>query len=166
SEKLTDEEVNIKKKFNDADSIIKEISMKSLKSLSANQNKYYSTRIDVQNITNRLKGSSQSSQFYSGSTVVSLTSDLLQPTPMQTPKSEFSNFSLNEEKSPKNFEGSSQSSQRNQFYSGSTLVLSTSDLSQLIPTPKSEHFKFSSDEEKSTKNFKAPTKIKQIKVDS
>ncbi|CAG8589503.1 3561_t:CDS:2, partial [Dentiscutata heterogama] len=140
---LTDEEVNIKKKFNDADSIIKEISMKSLKSLSVNQYKYYSKRIDVQNITNSLK------EFYSGSTVVSLTSDLSQSAQMQTPKSEYSNFSSNEEKLPKNFEGSSQSSQRSQSYTGSTLVLSTNDLSQLIPMPKSEHLKFSSDEEKS-----------------
>ncbi|CAG8474132.1 4987_t:CDS:2 [Dentiscutata erythropus] len=91
--------------------------------------------------------SSQSSQFNSGSTVVSLTSDLSQPTPMQTPKSEYSNF-----------EGSSQ---RSQSYSGSTLVLSTSDLSQLIPTPKSENFKISLDEEKSTKNLKESTPMSE-----
>ncbi|CAG8453110.1 18706_t:CDS:2, partial [Dentiscutata erythropus] len=107
--------------------------------------------------------SSQTSQSYSGSTVVSLNNDLPQPTPIQTPKFEYSDFSSNDEKSSKNFEGveftlhflgSNQSSQHSQSYSGSTLVLSTSDLSELIPTPKSEYFKFSSDEEISTKNLK------------
>ncbi|CAG8763242.1 5260_t:CDS:1, partial [Gigaspora rosea] len=50
---LTDEEVDIKKKFNDADRIIQSTSLKSL--LSTNQNIYYSTRIDVQKITENLK---------------------------------------------------------------------------------------------------------------
>ncbi|KAF0558619.1 hypothetical protein F8M41_008539 [Gigaspora margarita] len=101
---------------------------------------------------------------------------------MQTSKSEYSNFPSDEEKLPKNCDGTNRtkftnllyvanvfdilqlgiiliisllgSSQSSQSYSGSMLVLSGSDLSQLTLTPKSEHFKFSADEEKSPKNLK------------
>ncbi|CAG8746813.1 23337_t:CDS:2 [Dentiscutata erythropus] len=54
SEHLTDEEeLDIKQKFIDADSIIKTT---TLKSLSMVQNKYYSTLIDVQEIAKSLEG--------------------------------------------------------------------------------------------------------------
>ncbi|KAF0523213.1 hypothetical protein F8M41_015438 [Gigaspora margarita] len=133
SENLTDEETDIKKKFDDADSIIKKLSLNSLS--SSNQNIYYSTQIDTQKIIESLKGhiqSSQHSQSYSGKTIVPLTSDL-----------------SHEEKLPKNFDGPRQSSQS---YSGC-------DLAQLTQTPKSDHFKFSSDEEKSPKNLKEKASI-------
>ncbi|CAG8553642.1 2364_t:CDS:1, partial [Dentiscutata heterogama] len=57
SENLIDEgELYIKEKFIDADSIIKQTSLKSLSML---QNKYYSTLIDVQEIPKRLKGTNR-----------------------------------------------------------------------------------------------------------
>ncbi|CAG8635109.1 1652_t:CDS:2, partial [Dentiscutata erythropus] len=57
SENLTDEEeLDIKKKFIDADCIIRRT---LLKSLSTHQNKYYSTLIDVQGIIKSLKVSTQ-----------------------------------------------------------------------------------------------------------
>ncbi|KAF0467438.1 hypothetical protein F8M41_026001 [Gigaspora margarita] len=52
TENLTDEELDIKKKFIDANSIIKKL---SLKFLSMMENKYCSSLIDVQEITKSLK---------------------------------------------------------------------------------------------------------------
>ncbi|RIB01845.1 kinase-like domain-containing protein [Gigaspora rosea] len=56
SENLSDEELDIKKKFIDADNIIKAISLKSLTMI---QNKYCSTLIDVQKITKNIRVSTQ-----------------------------------------------------------------------------------------------------------
>ncbi|RIB05358.1 kinase-like domain-containing protein [Gigaspora rosea] len=52
SENLTNEELDLKNKFINADEIIKKTSLKSLSNL---QNKYYSTLIDVQGIIKSLK---------------------------------------------------------------------------------------------------------------
>ncbi|KAF0441539.1 hypothetical protein F8M41_003786 [Gigaspora margarita] len=63
SENLTDEELDIKKKFIDSDRIIKQT---TLKSLSIFQNKYCSALIDVPKIIERLKVSTKVSHSIPG----------------------------------------------------------------------------------------------------